>query len=462
MYKHKLPGVVRFFLALISIALCFVLFATSLLTIVVADLHVVTSENGLQTIIMQILMPSKAPAARPGLAAGRPVISHSEAGTSGTNDMIVDAIMDMLKQQFGSDLPITEAEIRAILEETTLPEFISEKVAGLVSDIFNGETPTLDITVEEVEGLLRDNAPVINKYLGAYGDVEITEELIHQVGTVLEEQKVLEQVEQVLQENLGFGNTSTPTDKPDDENAQTPTQAPGSSGDNESVIPGGNSGSTNQPTWSGSTSTGVFGSAVIGAVESFVGITPAQKELVADIIAGKDPAPTAIPVAISLLRAISSTNALLLCIGMCLLVFLLMLLTHWGRPFAAVRTAGIPVMLAGTLMLLVGLAAGTLLPGMMGNDVQTVMGILLPVLTMFNYVSGGVAVGGLVLIILGATLNGVFARRAERMAAEAVKSAVSVPVNAPVDTFSELLLEEEPEAPAAEEAPEAEAEEKAE
>lgn len=453
MYKHKLPGVVRFFLALLSIALCFVLFATSLVTIVIADLHVVTSEGGLQTIITQILMPSKAPVARPGLAAGRPVIHYDETSLGGPADMVVDALMEMLQQEFGSDLPITRDQVDAILAETTLPDFISEKAASLVSGILNGEVPTLNITIDEVEDLILENRDVVKKYF----DVEITDEMVDQITTSLEEEKILETVEQQLQESLGFTGTpggDSTTQQPDDENVQTPTMAPAPGADSNQ------SGTTNTPGFSGSTNTtgnNFFGGAVIGAVESFVGITPQQKQLVSGIISGKEVGMTDLPVAIGLLNAISSLNSLLVCIGTCLLVFLLMLLTHWGRPFAAVRTAGIPVMLSGALMLLVGVAASTLLPQIGGQEGAMIAGIVNPVLTLFNYVSGGVAALGLVLIIVGATLNGVFTRRAAAKAAAAVAAGpVSVPAGAPVDTFSEVLMAEE------EAQPEAEAEEKAE
>ena len=459
MYKHKLPGVVRFFLALLSIALCFVLFATSLVTIVIADLHVVTSEGGLQTIITQILMPSKAPVARPGLAAGRPVIHYDETSLGGPTDMVVDALMEMLQQEFGSDLPITRDQVNAILAETTLPDFISEKAAGLVSGILNGEVPTLNITIDEVEELILENRDVVKKYF----DVEITDEMVDQITTSLEEEKILENVEQQLQESLGF--TGTPggdsTDQqPDDENVQTPTMAPAPGADSNQSGSNNQSGTPGTPGFSGSTSTtgnNFFASGITSAVESFVGITPQQKQLVSGIISGKEVGMTDLPVAIGLLNAISSLNSLLVCIGTCLLVFLLMLLTHWGRPFAAVRTAGIPVMLSGALMLLVGMAASTLLPQIGGQEGAMIAGIVNPVLTLFNYVSGGVAALGLVLIIVGATLNGVFTRRAAaKAAATATAGPVSVPAGAPVDTFSEVLMAEE------EAQPEAEAEEKAE
>jgi hypothetical protein len=243
--------VVRFFLALLSIALCFVLFATSLVTIVIADLHVVTSEGGLQTIITQILMPSKAPVARPGLAAGRPIIHYDETSLGGPTDMVVDALMEMLQQEFGSDLPITRDQVNAILAETTLPDFISEKAAGLVSGILNGEVPTLNITIDEVEDLILENRDVVKKYF----DVEITDEMVDQITTSLEEEKILETVEQQLQESLGF--TGTPggdsTDQqPDDENVQTPTMAPAPGADSNQ------SGTTNTPGWSGTTNTPGF------------------------------------------------------------------------------------------------------------------------------------------------------------------------------------------------------------
>lgn len=446
MYKHKLPGVVRFFLALISIALCFVLFTTSLVTILIADLHVVTSEGALQTIITQILMPSKAPAPRPGLAAGRPVIHYDEVSLGGPTDLVVDALVDMMQQEFGDDLPITRDQVNAILAESTLPDFISEKAAGLVAGILNGETPTLNITIEEVEELILENRNLVQKYF----EVEITDEMVDQITDVLEEEKILETVEQQLQETLGF--TGTPdAENPGNEGALTPP--PGSSDEVDLE--------SNQPGFSGATGTtsNSFFGGITSAVESFVGITPQQKQLISNISAGAEVELTDLPVAIGLLNAISSLNALLVCIGACLLVFLLMLLTHWGRPFAAVRTAGIPVMLAGGLMLLIGTAVTSLLPDMMGSEGTMIAGVLTPVLTMFNYVSGGVGALGLVLIIVGATLNGVFTRRA-RQAAAVAASPVSVPVSAPVDTFSELLLEEETSEPEAETV--LEAEEKAE
>ena len=67
MNKKQLPTGVRVLLGFVSVILCIVLFVCSLVTILIADLGLLTSKGGLQKLIQDILFSTSAPA-RPGFA----------------------------------------------------------------------------------------------------------------------------------------------------------------------------------------------------------------------------------------------------------------------------------------------------------------------------------------------------------------------------------------------------------
>ena len=143
MYKTKLPTGVRVLLGFLSVILCILLFLSTLVTIIVADVRLVTSKDGLQTIITQALFPTPAPVRPIGaLAAGVPVLSPVSGTGNEAQGAIVDAIYGMLSEQFGEELPISQEQVEQFLSDSTLPEFVSEKVAGIVNDIYTGKSTT--------------------------------------------------------------------------------------------------------------------------------------------------------------------------------------------------------------------------------------------------------------------------------------------------------------------------------
>ena len=403
MYKKKLPVGIRIVFAFLSVLLCIALFATTLVTIAVTGLKVVTSEDGLETIITQALFPKSASVrVIPKLAGGNAVGGFGALGSESMDQgLLVDTLFDMVQEQFGGELPISKEDVAELLEESSIPEFIADKAAGIISDVIHGEVTTT-ITKEEVIELIEENADLIEEKL----DITIEQEHIDAIGGWIEESEVLDNVQQEIQEAIGI----TPP-------AVTPESPTGPTGE------GGSDAPQKKPAGS-----------------------------ILDLVGPEASMPTNIAEVFALLGPVSSTESLLICVGACLLLLVFLLLTHWGRPFAAIRSAGIPIMIAGLFMTLPSL----LVPFLPTNDPQTVMIVTVAqkIFSMTTTVSLCFAGLGLVMIVAGSILNGVFKRKAK--AAALVAAAPVTIVEAPAAETAPVE-EATPVAEAAEASSEAEA-----
>ena len=387
MYKTKLPTGVRVLLGFLSVILCILLFVSTLVTIIVADVRLVTSKDGLQTIITQALFPTPAPVSPIGaLAAGVPVLSPVSGTGNEAQGAIVDAIYGMLSEQFGEELPISQEQVEQFLSDSTLPEFVSEKVAGIVNDIYTGESTTT-ITKEEVMDLLTENADLIKENLG----VELNTEAIEAVGKWVEENDVMSTVQEEVSKLTGLKPPASV--KPDG----TGKPITGTTTDEEVVLLG-------------------------------------TTEMLQALLSG-DFSVATIPNILNLVRTLTSVTALLICLGVCLLIIGLLMLTHWGRPFAAIRSVGIPVMIAGIVMSVPAILA-VVMPSLFTG---TVMVIAKQILAMTGYVGYGVAALGLAMIVVGAVLNSKMKKKVAAAAVETVP--VSVGAGTVEDTFTEELTE---------------------
>lgn len=387
MYKTKLPTGVRVLLGFLSVILCILLFLSTLVTIIVADVRLVTSKDGLQTIITQALFPTSAPVRPIGaLAAGVPVLSPVSGTGNEAQGAIVDAIYGMLSEQFGEELPISQEQVEQFLSDSTLPEFVSEKVAGIVNDIYTGESTTT-ITKEEVMDLLTENADLIKENLG----VELNTEAIEAVGKWVEENDVMSTVQEEVSKLTGLKPSTSV--KPDG----TGKPITGTTTDEEVVLLG-------------------------------------TTEMLQALLSG-DFSVATIPNILNLVRTLTSVTALLICLGVCLLIIGLLMLTHWGRPFAAIRSVGIPVMIAGIVMSVPAILA-VVMPSLFTG---TVMVIAKQILAMTGYVGYGVAALGLAMIVVGAVLNSKMKKKVAAAAVETVP--VSVGAGTVEDTFTEELTE---------------------
>ncbi len=432
MKKKQLPGGVRVLLGFISFLLCIVLFVCSLLTILVADLGLLTSKGGLQKLVQDIILSTSAPAtpgfmpagvlygrnpvylddvtalpdgaldsisdeAIPGLSSD--IMADIAAGVMDGNlqDALADAVIGILGSQSGeADVPISKEEVVEFIEQSSIPEFISDKVSGVVVDVINGEATTT-ITKDEVIELIQENKELIEDTL----KTEIPDEVIESVGALVEESNISQTIQQEVAEIVGI---------------EPPAASDSSASDSGSDSDDSDSSSAaNKP---------IFRPSDVSVLENVVSGNVSVSDMrISDILA--------------LVRIITAPTVLIGFIAVCLLLSALLFLTNWGRPNAALRCSGISYLLAGLLFLLPSAVAqfapslfGTL--GIAGTAIRQV-------LLLAGSVSLGVTVFGLVLIIGGAVWGS--ALKKKRVAA-----AACVPCEAEI---SEVLLAAE-EAPAAE------------
>lgn len=240
--KKRWPWPVRFLMGLIGFVLCIVMFVTALAGIVLLDLRAMTSENGISTIIQTLLTSSSKPAPslpRPGLAVGgflpkraADTVTGTVTGTitgevtvdeegnvyidgvligdayvdadgnvvmgtvtpdtgSDSSDAIVDWVVGQLQEFTGGELPVTPEQIENFVEQSTVKDFIAEKVAGMVGDFYSGNITTT-ITVEEITQLMEENKDLIQSEFG----IEITEEHTEALKQIVEDTGILEQVQE--------------------------------------------------------------------------------------------------------------------------------------------------------------------------------------------------------------------------------------------------------------------------
>lgn len=415
MNKKRLPVGVRILLGFISFLLCIALFACSVVTILVADLALLTSKGGIKDLIMDVLFTTSAPArpgfAPAGLVPGRVPIrlttpeedalggfdfgsidfSGIVAG-EGADQAIVDALYGILEEQFEGELPVSKEDVTDFVEKSTLPEFISDKVAGIVTDVINGEVTTT-ITKEDVIDLLEENKELIEDTF----QVEIPEEVIDSVGTMVEDSKLSEVIQDSVSQMVGM----EPAPKPDDDAEQ---DSPSGNGSSTATKP-------NKPI-----------------------IRPSDMEVLENVVSG-NVTDMGIADILAMVRVITSPVVVFGCIAVCLLISALLFLTKWGRPNAALRSSGVVYFIAGLLFLL-PTAVAQFAPSLFAQ--LGVAGVAIrKVLLLAGNVSISVTAFGFVLIIAGAIVGSVMKKK--RLAA-AVAAAT---VTADAADLSEALLAEE-------------------
>lgn len=408
---------IRSFLSFIAFLLCLALFATTLATMLVADVRVITSKDNLKTIIHQYITSSLDAPSQPIRLAGKDVILYSEESedTGELMSTLIDSVYEMLSEEFGDEVSISKEQIQDFVNESTLPEFVSEKAAEIINDIYSGELTTT-ITGEEIKELIEENKALLEEVL----DVKITDEMVDSVTEMVEQADVTNKIQEMVSEILDI-----PVAAPEEPGQ---TQAP--EDDGPGVVPAPPADGNKEP------NEGIVGD-VTAAVNNI-------KELVEALKNGEK---LSLPVILNVLRSTTTKNVLLACIGACLVLMLLIFLCKLNRWYEALRNCGVVYLLAGIILLL-PVGAAQLLPMLMGNNpsiplIQLIAKMTLPV-------SGGVAVGGLVFIIIGSLSGSAVRRKArkkaekEAMAAAELKKYVAVPTTAPVATIEDILTADAP------------------
>lgn len=120
---------------------------------------------------------------------GQITVDPNAGGDS--SDAIVDWVVGQLRDFTGGELPVTPEQIENFVEQSTIKDFIAEKVAGMVGDFYTGNITTT-ITMEEITQLMEENKDLIKSEFG----IEITEEHTEALKQIVEETGILEQVQE--------------------------------------------------------------------------------------------------------------------------------------------------------------------------------------------------------------------------------------------------------------------------
>lgn len=191
--RRSRPWPLKILLELIAIILCLTLFVVTIAGALILDLRVMTSKGGFEKILNQLITSS---VSQPGNSAQAPVPSGSVTLLSDTSatvvsDPITDMVYDLLQDALGEELPLEKEDVGDFINNSTVKDFLADKVSGAFDDFFNGTSNTT-ITKDEIVDLVRDNAPLIKEHFG----LEITNDQLGQLETALDQVPILEELEQ--------------------------------------------------------------------------------------------------------------------------------------------------------------------------------------------------------------------------------------------------------------------------
>ncbi len=174
----------KIILHILSVILCLVLFVSTLATMLVADVKVATNKDNLQKVISASLC---APTWQMG-----PITAAAGSDFNVTSGNLSDALVEYAYEAIGgSEVPFSLDDVKAFVEESTLKDFIAEKSASIISDIYTGEN-TAKISTDEIKTLLTENKDLIKKHF----DVELTEEDILSTVTAIEEIPAMKEIQE--------------------------------------------------------------------------------------------------------------------------------------------------------------------------------------------------------------------------------------------------------------------------
>lgn len=212
--QKKLSLGARFGLAVASFFLAILLFVSIIATMLIADVRSVVSQDSIRSIVqvfissparvrskislpggngsLHAVMPGSG--IRYGLRRDDTQISGGSAsqipGGLDVTSFLVDVIYEELSKQVDGELSVPKEEFSALVEQSTVKEYLTDKAAGLISDYLTGDITTV-FPQEEIITLVQENAELIESVTGQ----SLPEELPQQIAGVITENNVVQIVE---------------------------------------------------------------------------------------------------------------------------------------------------------------------------------------------------------------------------------------------------------------------------
>ncbi len=197
--RQKMPLGIRFVLGAVSFLLCILLFVSTLAAATLGDLSVVFRQDNLKKLLTEVVFSSAthhAPVGRGTSGGGhsihitpavRPAPIRSDNAEGEENSAMVAWIYDSLKDQY-PDVPMPSLEeVQEFVKESTLSDFLTDKTASLISDLYTGNNTTT-LTDEEIRHQLEINARLIEETF----DIPMTDAIIDQIVAEVEKVEVVQ------------------------------------------------------------------------------------------------------------------------------------------------------------------------------------------------------------------------------------------------------------------------------
>jgi len=208
-HRNKPPLALRLPLqilsGILSLALTFCLIGAALLM----DIHNIVSAGGIKQIIHAVFTVSQPASARPGpVAVGGirmetplPELGNidlpSDALANGNTEALVEWISDLLEETVGEEVKVDPEQIATFVQNSTISDYLSEKVAGYAEDFIN-DTRLTQITTQELMALLEENQSLIEKTF----QVEITPEMKQSLSYTIEQTIVENDLNNVIHDQV--------------------------------------------------------------------------------------------------------------------------------------------------------------------------------------------------------------------------------------------------------------------
>jgi len=201
--KRLSPGI-RFLLGFITFLLCIVLFVTAFAGILVSNVvQILSSQENLEDLLRQVLFVDMLhPASVHNVPAGNaPALRSAPVKTLAPSDIrlndqqaatsLVEWIYEALAEDFGDELQVSLETVKEFVERSTLDDFLVEKGAGLLNDVYTGES-TVTLSAEEIRARIEENAALIEEYFGIPVDMQV----VNDVTNIIEENEYVARIEE--------------------------------------------------------------------------------------------------------------------------------------------------------------------------------------------------------------------------------------------------------------------------
>lgn len=173
--KKHTPPAVRVVLNICTVLLCLLLSVSIIVTMLVIDLNRLVSREGL-TAITRELLTMQEPVSSNQPAVYRLSAISGETAASGDTDDLVDLFYDAMKAEFGSEFQPTREQLAEFAAQSTIQDYLAEKLGSYVDDLING-TYNTTIDPDELLDVIDENADLVEEIFSVKVDRQFRKDL---------------------------------------------------------------------------------------------------------------------------------------------------------------------------------------------------------------------------------------------------------------------------------------------